>query len=611
MAKRQKKAVRDGRSWQVLAGAGLICGIVSLDAAAQSTIRLELLGRYESGLFDQSAAEIPAYDPIHQRLYVVNAATGVDILDLVDPRNPTFFGALIAGSPAGEIPFGGANSVAIHGQSVAVAIEHADKQAPGAVWFYDLNQQFTGSVGVGALPDMLTFTPDGSRLLVANEGEPNSTYTRDPVGSVSIVDMATRTAVTASFENLDPAIVQAPSTPGRPDGVRVFGPGASFAQDVEPEYIAVSQDGRTAYVALQENNALAVIDVASATVKAVHAFGLKDHGQDGNGLDTSDQDGGINIRTRPNLFGTYMPDAISLYEVGGETFIVTANEGDARVYGPDEDNPVFTEEYRVRNLRSENAAINSGLYILNEAGEKVALRLNPDVFAEVNPGDNSDLGRMKLTLYRYDSNNDGVVDDRDSFIGDLDGDGTLDELYAFGARSVSIWKVGEDRLEQVFDSGDQFEQITARQLGDTGFNANHDAQSADGRSDDKGPEPEGVTIAVIDGRTYAFIGLERVGGVMVYDITDPAAATFVEYVNPRDFAAMLDFEQGDLGPEGLLFIDGSLRPDGLSLLVVANEVSGTTSIYGVNLVPVAVPTPAAAGLVLLGLLAIAQRRVRG
>ena len=176
-------------------------------------------------------------------------------------------------------------------------------------------------------------------------------------------------------------------------------------------------------------------------------------------------------------------------------------------------------------------------------------------------------------------------------LGDTDGDGDYDQLYSYGGRSFSIWN---DQGQLVYDSGDDLERITAERYPDY-FNASNSNNNFDNRSDDKGPEPEGVTTGEINGRTYAFIGLERIGGVMIYDVTDPSKASFVQYVNNRDFSAATDSaEAKDLGPEGLVFVSAEDSPNGKPLLIVANEVSGTTTFYeiDVNTLPVNNPPTA-------------------
>ncbi|MDQ3783620.1 MAG: hypothetical protein M3360_01830, partial [Actinomycetota bacterium] len=248
----------------------------------------------------------------------------------------------------------------------------------------------------------------------------------------------------------------------------------------------------------------------------------------------SDEDGAINITSHPTS-GMYMPDGIDSYRVRGRDVLIMANEGDARDY------ECYSEEARVADLE-----------------------LDPEVFpnaAELQQDDN--LGRLKTTT--TSPTND---------------EGQYTEIYSFGARSFSI-RNARGRL--LFDSGKEFEKRTAALLPDQ-FNSNNDANdSFDTRSDDKGPEPEGVDVGRVAGRTYAFIGLERVGGVMVYDVSRPANARFVDYVTSRDFDGdPAAGTAGDLGPEGILFIPRNDSSTHKPLVVVANEVSGTTTIYEVR-----------------------------
>ncbi len=492
----------------------------ALPARASDPMSFRHLSTYETGVFDESAAEIVAFSAQTKRLFVVNATEGaVDVLDISDPTTPIKVASLSAG-----LEGKGITSVAVHDQMVAVAAVGESKQETGSVVFFDTNGQRLGDVSVGANPDMLTFTPDGKHVLVANEGEPSDDYAIDPDGSISVINVASMESHVAGFDGVTEL----------PEGMRVGKPGASIAADMEPEYIAIAPDGRLAYAVLQENNGIAVIDIASAQITDLFGLGYKDHSQVP--LDASNKDGGINIRTWPVL-GMYQPDAIAAYEVEGATFLVTANEGDARDYDG------WSEETRVAKLT-----------------------LDPEIFpnAEALQGDGA-LGRLKTT----------------TTMGDVDGDGDHDAIYAYGARSFSIWSTAGDL---VFDSADQFERITASRLG-RNFNSNNDEnESGDSRSDDKGPEPEGVVLGRIGERTIAFIGLERVGGVMAYDVSVPSAAYFVGYINNRNFAGTAEAgKAGDLGPEGLAFIPASESPNGRDLLVVANEVSGTTSIFEVSL----------------------------
>lgn len=167
--------------------------------------------------------------------------------------------------------------------------------------------------------------------------------------------------------------------------------------------------------------------------------------------------------------------------------------------------------------------------------------------------------------------------------GDIDGDGDYDTLWASGSRSVTIFDAAG---AVVWDSGDAIEQTTAAALPDD-FNCNNNENGTfDGRSDNKGPEPEGMAVGEAFGTPYAVVALERIGGFMVWDLSDPTNPTEWGYVNLRDFTG--DAAMGtadDLAPEGMLFIPDVQSPTGNPLLVVTHEVSGTVSIYELTLVP--------------------------
>lgn len=512
-------------------------------------LALEKIGGYTGGAV--GAAEITAYDAASKRLFVVNGANGtVDVLDLSTPSAPRLVGTInVAALGAGV------NSVAVNDGLVALAIEARPKTSPGVVAFYAAaNLQLLQSVTVGALPDMLTFTPDGRTLVVANEGEPNSyglADSVDPEGSVAVITLnrggtTAAPTVAATVATADFRAYNGQEAALRAQGIRIYGPGASAAQDFEPEYITVAADGRTAYVTLQENNAIAVVDIATARVTAVRPLGTKNHNLAGFGLDASDEDGGTNtnsgtpsIKIGPQpVKGMYLPDAIASYVVNGTTYLVTANEGDARA-----DWPGFNEETRVR------AHCSAGL--------------DPTVFGAnaANLLFDSNLGRLRITT----TPNGGSAGKNAA--------GQCNELYSFGARSFSIWTTDATR---VYDSGDDIEQRT-KALANVNFNASHDNNDLDGRSASKGPEPEGVVLGRFGDKTFAFVGLERVGGVMVYDISTPTAPVFVTYLNTRSGTT------GDVGPEGLTLIPAAQSPNGKPLLIVGNEVSGTTAVLQLNL----------------------------
>lgn len=595
--------------------------------SASETTSIARLSTYNSGVYDASAAEIPAYDPISQRLFVVNAQAGaIDVLDLSDPENPLLEQTLTTNAlRAGSV----VNSVAVANGILAVAVEDATKTNPGLAAFYSTETlALLGSVAVGAQPDMIVFTPDGTKALTANEGEPSDDYQIDPEGSVSIIDLSTPSmpvATTASFAGFDAATLRAA-------GVRIYGPtntaggsvleGASAAQDIEPEYITISQDNTTAFVTLQENNAIAKIDIASATVTDILPLGEKDHGIAGNEFDASDEeDGAINIRTWPGVRGLYLPDAIASYTVGGNTFLVTANEGDARAWGEDNDAYFagdstlgFVEEFRVKHLVNANGwagRLNDDLPPQLNSLAQGGL-LNPLVFGYCGATASSPgacraddmLGRLNITWtmgYQKDVNGNPVL--YDAATGLVSPTGTrimYDKLYSYGGRSFSIF---DSNGALVFDSGSEFERFFASDDCMVGsarnipckdfFNSGHDEGNAlDSRSDAKGPEPEGIAVGTVGTKTYAFIGLERFGGVLIYDITNPNSPFRVDYLNTREIWDMEPEDAttpaelaafGDLGPEGLVFIAAADSPTGEDLLVVSSEVSGTTTTYSLNL----------------------------
>lgn len=494
------------------------------------------IGTFDTGA-GEGAGEITAFDSSTATLIVLRAdLPGVDVVDLSDPTAPDLK-TTVDLAEFGPNP----NSIAARDGIAAVAIQAEEAGQPGVVVFMDMEGTVLSSVEVGNHPDMVTFTPDGGKVLTAGEGEPNFDYTVDPEGNISIIDISGGVeGVTAAnvqiigFTDFNEGGARADEVPA---DLRVYGPNASVAQDIEPEYIAITPDSATAYVTLQENNALAVIDIESATVSALVALGLKDHSAEGNGLDGSNEDGGINIATYPVL-GMFLPDAIYAFETGGEGYLITANEGDARDYvNPDnEDETFFSEETRIEDVT-----------------------LDPEVFEDPD-AILSAIGRLKIT----------------TTLGNEDDDEEYEALYSFGARSFTIWDLEGNFVS---DSGDALERFSAILAPDL-FNIDSGlASEFDSRSDDKGPEPEAVVVGEVDGTVLAFVGMERLGGIMIFDVTDPTAPSFIQWANnanPYDEEA-----PGDVSPEGLLFVSAEESPTGAPLLIVSNELSGTVTIYSI------------------------------
>ncbi len=484
-----------------------------------------------------AGAEIAAYDPISKQVYVTSSG-GLQILSLGADLSLTliktvpFSTALVGGTAFGS---NDVNSVAVGPDGlVAVAVAASIKTDPGRVFLLNRNGDIQNSVQVGSLPDMLTFTPDGRKILVANEAEINVGNTIDPEGSVSLIDLAAgvasavvRTIGFTAFNSQAQALKDA--------GVRLFVGTEGFenrtvAQDLEPEYIAVSPDGTRAFVTLQENNAVAIIDLATEQVVSIVPLGLKDFR--GLQADLTDR-GGINLQpvTAP-IFGTYMPDAITSFAVGGRTFYAIANEGDDR-------NDFLTAE--------ETARLSS-------------LTLDPTAFPDAATLQSSSVAG-RLTVFSKTGLN-----------GDTDGDGDIDQVLMLGGRSFSIL---DDQGRIVFDSGDHIERFMAQGGAFLPTSTGGSGLFDDTRSDNKGPEPEGITVGVIDGRTLLFVGIERGGGgVMVYDVTDfngsnPASISFVQHLrNP-----------GDVSTEGTLFISAADSPSGRPLFIASNEVSNTLTVF--------------------------------
>ncbi|MFT7379870.1 MAG: DNA-binding beta-propeller fold protein YncE, partial [Bacteroidia bacterium] len=653
--------------------------------------------------------EISAYDEVNNRIYSTNSGTiGVSVFSFENGIITAI--ATIDLSSYGVAP----NSVAVNNGILAVAMPNSTKTDNGSILFYDKDYTLLNTVAVGALPDMVTFSPDGKYVIVANEGEPNDDYTIDPEGTVSIIDISSGVATatvshatfggvtipadvrifgrvegsatdlfiseyaegssynkyleiyngTGSTVNLEdyafPNVGNDPTVAGEYEFWNDFPTGATIAdgdvyiiadaradslilaeadytfnflsngddgfalvkggswididtdgnkdaaevtgftvldllgdwngrpsngwdvagetaatqnhtlvrkgsytgsanwttsagttaensewivkaqddwtglgehalivystpsQDLEPEYVAVTGDSKTAYVVCQENNAIAVVDIATATVTKIFSLGYKDLSNPDYAIDASDKDDSIgNFNTYANVYSMFQPDAIVIADIGGTEYLVTANEGDARDYDG------FSEEERAEDLNLDPTAFPNA--------------------AELQQKEN--LGRMKVT----------------TTLGDTDGDGDYDEIYGYGGRSFSIWDLNGT---MIFDSKNEITSILAEQFPD-----NYPA----GRDDDKGAEPESVTIGKIGSRTFAFIGLERATGVVVYDITDPANSTFVQYYNK---------DVNDRSPEGLIFVSADKSTDGKPYLISTNEAfddyEGSVSAYSIT-----------------------------
>jgi hypothetical protein len=492
--------------------------------------RLSHIGGYSTGSVNEDGgiAEIVQYNRDTKRIYVVNGALGsLDIVDVRNLRSGSFTSLelyrridLRSMGAVHGFEYGDLTSVAVSTKNkcVALAVQHRDYAAPGYIVLADYEGEYLRHYGAGVQPDMICFTGDERYVLTADEGEPREGYTGgaiDPPGSVTILDLVNNEVRIAGFGDFDTPEERAVLIQ---KGV-ILNTGAKPSLDFEPEYIATNGDNRSAWVSLQEANALALLDIPGGRFTAVMGLGFKDHHLPKNTIDAL-KDGKAELASQ-NLDGVYMPDGIAAVNIGGTEYVITANEGDAREWGSGD------HEY-------------------------------------------ADITSFKIGDYKIDIFDNAKKDGLDK-----------SKTYILGARSFSIWETRGKDLRQVFDSGNDFETITAAQYPDT-FNASHTNNDMDSRSGKKGPEPEYVSVIRIGQRTYALTGLERIGGVMMYDISDPVAPVFYDYINTRDFSKSALAEMGDLGPEGICAVAAGDSPTGRSLIITANEVSGTIAVFEVK-----------------------------
>lgn len=540
-------------------------------------VSLDVVARAYLG--NQSAAEIVQYHGDTQTIYATNSATNTiaamaisaDTLPtsaMTDPIGTTNLTVTEIALPTelDGVALGSVTSIAIDGDLMAVAIPASVKTDNGYVLFYNgldaATPTYLDAVEVGALPDMVTFTPDGAKVLVANEGEPSDDYTQDPEGSVSVINILANgepeetgtlvgfTAFNDTQADLAGQGMMFPNPSGRTiKGVEIA---TTVAQDLEPEYITATND--TAYVSLQENNGVAVIDLEELSVEVV---GLGAKSWANLNIDIQ-EDGSVSFGQYTGLYGVYQPDTMANFTWKGATFLITANEGDAREYFfPSED---------------EASCLSEGGLTFDEDDGCLAYTDEVKV-ADLTAQANSELAMLQASA---EADNLRVT----SAMGDSDGNGEYEAAYAYGTRSFTIW---DQNGLVVYDSGDDFERITASVHG-AQFNNSDDENAGDSRSENKGPEPEALTVGVVGDRTYAFIGTERMGGIFVYDVTNPYDVQFAEYIINRDLNEGLTANDviGDLAPESLVFVSAQDSATGVPLLLVGNEVSGTVSVWQIT-----------------------------
>lgn len=502
---------------------------VSVLAKSNKSLTINSLNSYSTGLSseDGGVAEIVKFNSDNKKMYLVNGAEkAVDIVTVNKDETTEFYKRIDVSQMIDGFEFGDLTSIDINTKHkvIAVAVQEEQYDANGAILILDYEGNYITHFEAGVQPDMVTFTPDGNYVLCANEGEPRHGYgdnVTDPKGSITLVNIkkgVSNAVVTQSgFEKFDSEEKRKELI----DNKVLLKKDAMPSDDLEPEYIAVDSKSKTAYISLQEANAIATLDIESGEITSVKGLGFKDHSVEGNEIDVVN-DGKIDIKTQENLYGVYMPDGLALYESKGKTYILTPNEGDGREWVT-KDFPHIDKANEFKNIKS-----------ITIDGKKVDALDN--------------------------DKHDGLEDGKN---------------YILGGRSFSIFDA--DTMELVFDSGSDFEKITAERYPEN-FNCSNKNITLDNRSGKKGPEPEDVKVGIVNGRAYAFVGLERIGGVMAYDITEPSEAEFVDYINTRDYSNSI---AGDVAPEGLCFVSKEKSPTGKAMLLVANEVSGTVSLLDI------------------------------
>ncbi len=469
---------------------------------------------------EQFQSEISTTVSIRGQMFVVSSGGG-GTLQVTNATNP----AAITLEERVTLTGFNSQSVASYGNLLAVALspsDYASNGGKGVVRFYRVGAEggltFLQDVQVGYLPDSIAFNDKGTKLVIANEGEPITGYGvaggKDPVGSIGIIDIKGQANLRFSYTELDFAGLTLPA------GLRISGPALTTqATDIEPEYVSIM--GNYAYVTLQENNGVAKVNLKTNSIETIFALGAVDFKNQLVDLTDRDNPTGSTSLFKPllgqNYEGLRMPDGIAAYSVKGKDYFVTANEGDGREYtqgtAPD---VVVTYTDEARGSGNANRV----------------RRLTDDATA-----------------------------------------GSPDRITTFGGRSISLFDADTGAL--LWDSGNTLQTIAVAA-----------GMYADGRSDDKGVEPEGVVVAQMKGRSYAIVSMERTSSSMlaVFDVTDPAAVSFVTST----------VIAGSISPEGLHVVEAKQSPTGRDQLIVSNEVSNSLNVFDLEAL-IAAPPVAGAG----------------
>lgn len=437
-----------------------------------------------------------------------------------------FAGAIASVSSVALDPLG-------RGFGVMSVIPTANGTTEGVVVFFDYRSGTAGAlktITVGFHPDNVIFSRNGSKVFVANEGEFTTGGDTDAPGSVSVIDLSAIAAI-GDLAGLDAGdVTTVDFSPGNLDtGVTLddlrfndstFTSGNEF-RHVEPEYISEGDD--KLYITLQENNAVAELSLTGPNAfEYTNIFPLGTIEQT---IDASDRDGaggGTAALIDDVVKGVPMPDTIASYVVGGTRYFITANEGDFR---PDDDDRIRVKDF---------------------AGTEVGVSIDRSDAA---------LGRLR------------VVKD----LSDPDNNGLIDEVVMPGTRSFSIWSA-EGGL--VGDTG-SLEPLLLSLFPDLhNINGEDGDDTFDDRSDDKGPEPEALTYGQVGSDHYVFVGMERQGAILMYNVNDPASPVFVAAIN--------NVSDGLVAPESIAFISAANSPTGNPLLLVGYEVGGKIGVYSLN-----------------------------
>jgi DNA-binding beta-propeller fold protein YncE len=580
-------------------GVGGVNGVNGVDGqngqSATNSLAISLVARSVLNAEDpEGAAEIVEFQKSKKWIYAINSSVSPAVVEIIDTtaidanaltadaegvvNNSNLSSAITLNLPDTTGLEGDANSIAVddNNELLAVAIASGTAGVNGHIAFFDIAgaaPSFIKNVEVGDLPDSVAFTHDGSKVIVANEGEPASDYVIDPEGSISVISISDGSPVDEAdmitfeaFNTMQTELESQGIKFSNPSGQTIKGSVRNYtvSQDLEPEYVAVSQDNQYAYVSLQENNAIAIVDLSDNSVQ-IKGLGYKNWSQ--HLIDVSDKDGGLNLASYDNLFGMYQPDTMATFQWQGANFIISANEGDGREY------IAFKRDAEEDAGKIEcETDFPSGIYEW-EDGEETCIAYTDEVRVK----DLEDYGNVSADLDAYISDNGG----KDGLgrlkvthaLGKNEND-EYDTLYTYGARSFTIW---DSNGLVVFDSGDDVVRITASIHGEA-FNNDEDENTGDTRSDAKGAEPEALTIGTIGSQTYAFVGLERMAGILVYNVTNPHNVKFTDYFYNRGVTEGADIT-GDLAPEGMKFIEAENSPTGEALLVIGNEISGSVAVW--------------------------------